>query len=75
MVSSYFFHSCAFIAIVILSNWDNCNARITKSSDLENVHLMDHLSADDIERMNNPLKWIKKQVRKLNKEFGKNLSI
>ena len=71
MVQPHFVISAALIAAVIALNCKNCNAGIARFDDI-----IDDIDASDrngLDRAIKPkaLKWLKKQVKKLNKAMGK----
>jgi len=70
MVQSRFLLSVAVIVVVTVLDHNNCNAGISKVRDgfTNGISTSD---LDDFNRKNNPIKWLKKQVRKLKKEAAK----
>ena len=73
MVHPSFLLPAIFFA-TILSNFDYCDAEIARNNHVDKkFHYLDRFDLDlnNMERKNNPIKWLKRQVRKLKTAFGK----
>ena len=71
MSKFHFLPTVVTIIVVVVLGINNCNAGIVQNHDaiISNINRFDQ--SDLINRNSNPLKWVKKQVKKLMKEVGK----
>ena len=73
MVQSRFLLSVAVIVVVTVLDHNNCNAGITTKVRDGFINGISTYDLADFDRKNNPIKWLKRQVRKLKKELGEQL--
>ena len=71
MVKFHFLPTVMTIIIVVVLNSNDCNAGIVQNHDgiIRDGNQLDQ--SDLINRNSSPLKWVKKQVKKLKNEVGK----
>lgn len=73
MVQSRFLLSVAVIVVVTVLDHNNCNAGITTKVHDGFINGISTSDLADLDRKNNPIKWLKTQVRKLKKELEKKM--